>query len=159
MKTNRQKNPTIEYIIDTYCNVNELNKSSILSKTRETHIIWHRHNLAHFINANVGIKVPLAIVGQSLGNRDHATVLNSIKSAKNLLETDSEYRAQYKLFCGALMVRMELEETTDDTRMREKLRKYLEDAPKFAPTGKAALSFGIAYDRIDAAINAYKSNL
>lgn len=59
------------------------------SKTRKREIVQLRQ-ICHYF-ANEYLKYPSGRIGKEIGNKDHATVLYSIKTINNLIETDKYF--------------------------------------------------------------------
>lgn len=79
---------TPNVIISRICNYYSVEYDRILSSTRAQPIAECRHVAAYFVRKS---NLPSAKVGRLI-NRDHATVLHSCKTVKNLIETDRMFR-------------------------------------------------------------------
>lgn len=65
-------------------------------KTRKREVVEGRQ-ICHFLSRNNGLG-SLAGIAERFGKKDHATCLHSIKTVKDLLNTDKAYREKYKSF-------------------------------------------------------------
>ncbi|MDR1601499.1 MAG: chromosomal replication initiator protein DnaA [Tannerella sp.] len=82
---------TIEKIIKVVCEHFNMDESLIQSSSRKREIV-----LARQISMYLAKKYTdhsLAHIGKSIGGKDHATVLHSIKAIKNQMETDKSFKA------------------------------------------------------------------
>ena len=73
----------------------QLPEGSIQVKTRKREIVIARqicHKLACEMNKNKS----LALIGKEYGGKKHETVMHSIKTIDNLIETDKSIRNDYK---------------------------------------------------------------
>lgn len=77
-----------------------------LDSPRRFRAIVEPRQTAHYLSS-IHTGFSLAEIGQEIGNKDHATVLNSITKINNLIETDKQYKTrleriytflQYKFF-------------------------------------------------------------
>lgn len=78
---------TIQKVISEYFNISA---ELLNSKTRRREIVQARQISMYFSKKNT--KSSLATIGLNHGNRDHATVLHSCRTVKNLIETDKKFR-------------------------------------------------------------------
>lgn len=67
--------------------------SEISLKTRKREVLEVRQ-LAHYV-CRKHTKLSLEHIGYSIGEKDHATVINSIEVVQNLLDTDKIFRSKY----------------------------------------------------------------
>lgn len=67
-------------------------KLTLKSKCRYRELVELR-NIYCFLARTMGYS--LAAVGESLGNRDHTTVIHNVACFKNLMETDESFRQKY----------------------------------------------------------------
>lgn len=67
-------------------------KLSLKSKSRYRELVELR-NIYCFLGRTMGYS--LATIGESLGNRDHTTVIHNVGCFKNLMETDDAFRQKY----------------------------------------------------------------
>jgi chromosomal replication initiator protein len=83
-------------IIKVIENYYSLNDGSVHYKTRKREIVIARQ-LAHYFTREIYKKeLSLADVGILIGGKDHATVLYSIKTINNLIDTDKNFVTQVK---------------------------------------------------------------
>jgi chromosomal replication initiation ATPase DnaA len=83
----------IKGILSHVSDCTEISIDDIHSVTKKREIVIARQ-LAHCI-AKKHTKLSLGQIGWSVGEKDHATVLHSIKTVKNLIATDKAYRKTY----------------------------------------------------------------
>ena len=103
---------TIEYIREVVCGHFGIHQKALDMKTRRREIVLPRQ-VAHYFARKYtnpflhrwanGYKeinvhgVSLQDIGRKIGNKDHATVLHSIKTVNNLKDSDKEFRYQMDL--------------------------------------------------------------
>jgi chromosomal replication initiator protein len=75
------------FIIET---VNNEFNTDCREQTRRKKVVFARHAACFFLREYT--KMTLEDIANSLGNKDHSTVINSIKVFKNLVETDDDYK-------------------------------------------------------------------
>ena len=97
-----QKEITIEQIMDTVCQMMNVDRERIISAERTREVAIARQ-LAMYL-AKQMTKTPLTTIGQSIGGRNHATVLHSCKTITNLMETDQSFKQQVEEIERALSV-------------------------------------------------------
>ncbi|MBV7441402.1 chromosomal replication initiator protein DnaA [Weeksellaceae bacterium TAE3-ERU29] len=88
---NQRKEITIEYIQNIVCDYFKIPLEKLQSKSRKGDIVQARHLAMYF--ARKYTNASLASIGSKIGKRDHATVLHSCKTVKNLSETDKIFRS------------------------------------------------------------------
>lgn len=88
---NQRKEITIDYIKKVVCDYFKIPVEKIQSKSRKSDIAEARHLAMYF--ARQYTNASLASIGEQIGKRDHATVLHSCKTAKNLIETDKRFKS------------------------------------------------------------------
>ena len=76
-------------IIQYYYNITEFD---MLKKSRKREFIEPRHHYTYMLKKETDFS--LSTIGKYIGNRDHATVLNSVRAWNNLLDTDSKIRSK-----------------------------------------------------------------
>lgn len=81
---------SLEYIQKIVCNYFSLSSDSLSSKTRKREIVQARQIAMYF--AKNMTKYSLAVIGASIGNKDHATVLHACKTINNLIDTDKKFK-------------------------------------------------------------------
>lgn len=84
-----EPNLTIEDLVCDYFNVP---KEMIEVKTRKREVVQARQ-VCHFFYKSFTDK-SLASIGALVGSKDHATVLHSVKTVNNLIDTDVRFRKQ-----------------------------------------------------------------
>jgi chromosomal replication initiator protein len=85
---NNHNNPAISSIVNSVVNVTGIEFIKIQSVTRKREILYARHLFCYF--ARKRTKLSLQEIGNIL-NRDHATVLHSVRTVKDLLTYDREF--------------------------------------------------------------------
>lgn len=70
----------------------EIHISFLDSKTRRREIVKAKQISQYFTKKKT--KLSLDMIGQLIGNKDHATVLHSIKTVNNLMDTDKIYKSE-----------------------------------------------------------------
>lgn len=83
----------IKHIIKVICKFFEIEIDVFQSKTQKGEVVTARQ-LSHFF-AKKYTKISLAKIGNKIGGVGHATVLYSIKTVKNLCDTDTEYLKKF----------------------------------------------------------------
>lgn len=73
-------------IYDIVCDFYGMDKKAVLSKNRRKNLAMCRHITAYFLRRYTNMN--LKEVGAFLGNRDHTTILNSVKQMKGWMQTD-----------------------------------------------------------------------
>lgn len=81
-------------IINTVINVLQIDKETLLSRTRKREVVEARQIAMHIIRERC-IELSLSKIGSLVGGKDHATVLHACKVVNNLLETDKHFKSKY----------------------------------------------------------------
>lgn len=81
---------TIETIYSIVCDYFNMPVSEAQEKTRKRERVQVRQIAHHFCNNYT--KHSFAYIGKKIGEKDHATVMHSCRTVKNLYQTDSKYR-------------------------------------------------------------------
>ena len=63
------------------------------ASSRRTREIAQARQIAMYLSKKY-TKLPLTVIGSTIGGRNHATVLHSCKQITNLLETDKAFKQQ-----------------------------------------------------------------
>ena len=82
---------TISYIISTVCEEMGTSQADFFTSTRKRNVVQARQLSMYF--AKKYTKASLNIIGEQCGGKDHATVIHSLKTVANLLDTDKQFRA------------------------------------------------------------------
>jgi hypothetical protein len=90
----------IEILINIITKAVGIDRDVLFTKSRKRHLSDTRHLLAFLIKRET--ELSLANIGKII-NRDHATVLNSVKVWNNLLETDKNYRIRTRTIADKYM--------------------------------------------------------
>ncbi len=76
------------------CNSFDVDLDEMKSKSRLQTLAFARHAYCSMVRKFT--RLTLKEIGQTLGGRDHATVVNSCRVSDNLLEYDDVYRQMYE---------------------------------------------------------------
>ncbi len=90
MVTFREKTLSISDIQEKVCDYYKLSVNEIQTKSRKRDVVQARQ-IAMYL-ARKYTKNSLTVIGEQIGNRDHATVLHAVKTVMDLCETDREIR-------------------------------------------------------------------
>ncbi len=97
--TTTEREIEFDTISKTVCKITKQNPEDLQLKTRKREIVFSRQ-VCHSL-AKLKTRYSLSTIGYYYGKLDHATVLHSMKTVKNLIETDREIRNQIgHLFIG-----------------------------------------------------------
>ena len=88
---NSNQEITISYIISTVCEEMGTSQADFFTSTRKRNVVQARQLSMYF--AKKYTKASLNIIGEQCGGKDHATVIHSLKTVANLLDTDKQFRA------------------------------------------------------------------
>ena len=86
-------------ILNAVCMVFELDPKDIIGRRKYGRIPIARHMFAHLAR-EAGHS--LCSIGLHIGGRHHSTIINSEQEAKNLIDTDEDFRWQVKQAMGLL---------------------------------------------------------
>lgn len=86
---------TAEYVKKTVCTFFGLDSKVVFTKNRKRALVWPRQITAYLLKKHT--KYSLQKIGSKVGGADHATVLHSIKTVKNLMQVDSDCFATVQL--------------------------------------------------------------
>jgi len=67
----------------------------ITSKRRDRHIVDARHMICDMLYADKYLHLSLKNIGKELGNRDHTTVLHSIRLVRTLCDAYPDFKQRY----------------------------------------------------------------
>lgn len=87
---NSNKEISIDYIQKIVSQYFGLTIDEMNSKTRKRNIVQARQLTMYFAKEHT--KASLTTIGLHCGNKDHATVLHSCRTVKNLVETDKDFK-------------------------------------------------------------------
>jgi chromosomal replication initiator protein len=90
MPTIEKENITVDKICNIVCQYYSLPLEAINSSSRKREIAEARQ-VAMYL-ARTHTNTSLAVIGQSMGNRDHTTVLYACKTVQNQMDVDSTFR-------------------------------------------------------------------
>lgn len=86
------KQSTPERILSAVSGYTGISTAAIMAKGRHRPIVEARHIAMHLMRKSAGMT--LVAIGD-LFDRDHSTVINSIKVAESLIETDRSFEKMY----------------------------------------------------------------
>lgn len=93
----KTKNELKRIIIDTMCNITEMDESDLYTKKRDADKVCLRFAVAVLLHSTN--RFSLVEIGRILGGRDHTSVIHAIRSVKNRIETKDE---RFKPFYEAM---------------------------------------------------------
>lgn len=85
---------TIEKIERTVCHFTSVPRDVVYNPIRNREIVQARQLIHSFIKKN--FRMSLKNIGKITGGKDHATVLHSVKTVNNLVDTDKTFRKLYE---------------------------------------------------------------
>lgn len=95
-------NAVIEYVCERYM----ITPETMQSKTRKREIMECRQIIHWMIRRGVCFNnMSLEAIGKTVGGKDHATVMHSIKQVDNLIETNAAFRERIMVMCNELGAR------------------------------------------------------
>lgn len=83
-----------ESVMVTVCEVFDVTPECMVGKSQVKSIYFARHAYCHLVSS-LDPSASLCSIGRSL-NRNHSTVINSIRKCNNLRETDYSYATQFE---------------------------------------------------------------
>lgn len=86
---------TTPYIRSRICTLLQVPEDKLNTGTRKREVVEAKQ-IGHFFSKKL-TKDSLATIGSQIGDMDHCTVLHSIKTVNNLLETNKEFKAKLEL--------------------------------------------------------------
>jgi len=101
-----ESNIGINAVIEFVCERSLVCYEDLQSKTRKREIVEARQ-ICHWMIKNKVCynRLSLDAIGQMIGGRDHATVLHSVRTVNNLIETDKTFRESLMVMCNELGAR------------------------------------------------------
>ncbi len=90
-----KKTLNLSYIVDIVAEHYELTSQEIFSKNRSAKISYSRHIAIYLCKKYLDMS--LTEIGKSIGGRDHATVMNSIKRIEKDIKTDPDLEENIKI--------------------------------------------------------------
>jgi chromosomal replication initiation ATPase DnaA len=84
----------LNLISSAVCHSFGIDLQSFLSPLRKRDLVFARHAFCYLAKAKTDHS--LLDIGFFLGNRDHSTVINSIRQCSDLLEFHNEFRRKYQ---------------------------------------------------------------
>lgn len=86
---------TIEDIIQIVCAYYNISTNDLLSTSRKQQIAYARQMLMYILRNDFNI--PLQVIGDNLGKRDHATIVHGTEKISELLKKDNLSRNDYEI--------------------------------------------------------------
>ena len=86
----KRKQHTVLSIRDAVCDYFKITVDTLLSSSRKREVVQARQIAMYFSKQLT--KDSLTMIGSTIGNRNHATVLHACKTVKDLMETDKYFR-------------------------------------------------------------------
>ena len=83
---------SIEYIQKFVANFYDIDIALLKSKTRKQEIVQPRQVAMYF--AKIYTKHTFANIGEYFGGKDHSTVIHSVNTVQNLIQTDKKFKAK-----------------------------------------------------------------
>jgi len=83
---------SIEQIVEKVCKHYDIDSSSLNSKSRKREVVVVRQ-VAMFLSKKM-TDSSNSVIGQYIGQRDHATVIHACKTVKSQVEVDKEFRKE-----------------------------------------------------------------
>ena len=98
---NHNLSPTVltlqpDEIILKVCGLLGVPVGKTLSSDRHCNYVIARYIISDILYSDRILTMSLKQIGRLLGNRDHTTVINSIRNVSNRCETDMDFRDKYK---------------------------------------------------------------
>lgn len=78
---------SFEELFDSVCFVTQMPKEKIIAKNRSIEVVSIRQFITFKCKEIFGSRYSLKEIGKRLGNRDHTTMIHSIESYKNRIES------------------------------------------------------------------------
>lgn len=85
---------TSDSIIEAVCNFYKIQRSDLVSKKKNKEIVEPRQICAYLMTELLSI--PLVTIGQSLGGRDHTTVIHARDKIAELMKENSRISTEVK---------------------------------------------------------------
>lgn len=115
---------TLQDMFESFLPIRYERKLTLKSKCRYRELVELR-NIYCFLARTMGYS--LASVGESLGNRDHTTVIHNVSCFKNLMETDDTFRQKY------LRILTYIKQQYEPSVMEESDQEQCEPQPALLP--------------------------
>ena len=93
------KQDAIDLIVNTVCAELDIKRSDLESDVRKRNLVDARSIIFQILHKELGLK---SIETGKVFNRDHATVLHSIRSFENLLKSNKDFSLDYYRVHGVL---------------------------------------------------------
>ena len=89
---NGQKIADPEYVVKTVCDYFQINETEIAKKTRKREVVYKRKIAMYFLKKYTF--QTLKTIGERFGRRDHTTVIHSLSSLQDEMDTDERVSAE-----------------------------------------------------------------
>lgn len=91
-------------VINKVCEIYNVSPSLALSNLRWKKLVECRQIIAHLLRNDMFLSMSYKSIGFMLGRRDHTTIIHSIKSIENYIDTEPAFKEKviniYKLVYG-----------------------------------------------------------
>ena len=96
----------IDDIMDYVCERYNITPEVMQVKTRKRNIMECRQVIHWMLRNNVTFNtMSLEVIGKIVGDKDHATVMHSVKQINNMIQTDRPFRERLMIMCNELGAR------------------------------------------------------
>jgi len=85
---------TPQLVVYKVCQAYKINSDQLKSESKERQLSDARHMVSYIVSKTFPTMIDSAVA--LLVNRDRTTVINSVKVAQNLLDTNNEFSSKYK---------------------------------------------------------------
>ena len=92
LSDSKEQSFKFNYIIELVVNFYGADKENIINKGRKFEVVKVRQIAQYLLRNNT--KSPLASIGKYFNGKDHSTVINSIKSVNNMIDTDKNVKKE-----------------------------------------------------------------
>lgn len=95
---------TYRELLEAWAGECDVTYKALVGPGRSKEIVRARHVAAHILHVHVGLS--LVETGSELGGRDHSTVINGLRRARELLEDDELRRRVHRFVEEALRIEL-----------------------------------------------------
>ena len=99
-KTDSAKN-TIDDVIKIICSYYNISSNDLISSSRKQQIAYARQMLMYILRVNFNI--PLQVIGDNIGKRDHATIAHGIDKITELIKKDNLTKNDYEILIKKIL--------------------------------------------------------
>lgn len=82
-------------VIEKCCEFLEIDINKVKSKERYRNYVDARNMISDMLYSDKYLNVTKSAIGKLLGNRDHTTILHGMKTLRDQLEVNKDYRDKY----------------------------------------------------------------